>query len=69
MFYKLFKLLTVTGLLLFAFTAKAGDNAKKTQVPRRIGTLQLIFCYFYKPFAPPVQLGLQGMGILRTMIC
>ncbi|SEM84109.1 hypothetical protein SAMN05192574_101976 [Mucilaginibacter gossypiicola] len=36
MFYRLFKLLTVTGLLFFAFTAKAGGRAEKTQVPRHI---------------------------------
>lgn len=33
MFYRLFKLLTVTGLLFFAFTAKAGGRAEKTRVP------------------------------------
>lgn len=34
MFYRLFKLLTVTGLLFFAFTAKAGGRAENSQVPR-----------------------------------
>lgn len=36
MFYKLFKLLTVTGLLFFAFTAEAGSGGEKTQVSRHI---------------------------------
>jgi hypothetical protein len=35
MFYRLFKLLTVTGLLFFAFTAKAGGRAEKTHAPRQ----------------------------------
>ncbi|QEM09262.1 hypothetical protein [Mucilaginibacter rubeus] len=36
MFYRLFKLLTVTGLLFFAFTAKAGSGVVKTHVPGHI---------------------------------
>jgi hypothetical protein len=32
MFYRLFKLFTVTGLLFFAFTAKAGGRVEKTHV-------------------------------------
>jgi len=35
MFYRLFKLLTVTGLLFFAFTAKAGSGVK-AHAPRHI---------------------------------
>lgn len=33
MFYRLFKLLTVAGLLFFAFTAKAGGRVEKTHAP------------------------------------
>ncbi len=36
MFYRLFKLLTVTGLLFLAFTAKAGSGAAKAHVSGHI---------------------------------
>lgn len=36
MFYRLFRLLTVTGLLFFAFAAKAGTGVEKTHTARHI---------------------------------